>query len=90
MLNFLYVEYPYGSSEAFVEYEMIGLSYFEITYQDHEKVIEAMIGYGFEVTKPNLQQRQYAQDRSHDMGTYPAEDSIVVENGLIVVKLSGN
>ena len=76
--------------EPFVEYEMIGLSYFEITYQDHEKLIEAMIGYGFEVTKPNLQQRQYAQDRSHDMGVYPAEDSIVVENGLIVVKLSGN
>ena len=75
--------------EPFIEYEMIGLSYFEITYQDHEKVIEAMIGYGFEVTKPNLEQRQYAQDRSHEMGSYPAEDSIVVEDGLIVVKLSG-
>lgn len=78
------------SIESIVKYEVIGLSYFEITYQDYEKLTEAMIGYGFEVTKPNLQQRQYAQDRSHDMESYPSENSIVVENGLIVVKLSGN
>ena len=73
--------------ESTREYEVIGHSYFEVTNLDSRKLIEAMIGYGFDISMPNSEQMQYAFDRSNDMDVYPTEGSIVVENGLIVVNL---
>ena len=74
--------------ETIVEYEVIGFSYFEVTPLDPMKCIEAMQGYGFRVRQPSETEIQYAENKKDSMPCWPSNDSVVVENGIIIVRLS--
>ena len=76
------------TDETVVEYEVIGFSYFEVTSLDPMKCIEAMQGYGFSVRQPSESEMQYAEGRKDSIPCWPSSDSVVVENGIIIVRLS--
>lgn len=76
--------------DTITEYELVGYSYFEHTaFYGNDKLIEAMRAYGMNVIKPTEEQIQYACEVVDEMDCWPSgEDSIRIEEGLIIVCLS--
>lgn len=76
------------ADETIIENEVIGFSYFESIPLTSMKVVEAMQAYGFNVSKPSVEQTEYAQSLKDSMECYPSDNCVVIENGLIIVRLS--
>lgn len=76
------------ADETIIENEVIGFSYFESIPLISMKVVEAMQAYGFNVSKPSVEQTEYAQSLKDSMECYPSDNCVVIENGLIIVRLS--
>lgn len=80
--------YPNTPDETLVENEVVGFSYFEVTEIDPKKAAQAMQAYGFRVMTPDFPDYDRAAKLAEEMDCWPSGDSIVVEDGLIVVRLS--
>ena len=75
--------------ESALQQELVGYSYLEETgFYGDNKIIEAMRAYGMNVTYPSPEQRQYAAQKAESMEIWPDIDGILVEDGLIIVRLS--
>ncbi len=73
--------------ESVVEREIIGQTYFEVLVIAQEKAAHAMRAYGFDVTDPTEEQTEYAYSIADQLALYPSQDSIRIEEGLIIVRL---
>ncbi len=80
--------YANTPDETIVENEVVGFSYFEVTEIDPAKAAQAMQAYGFRVMTPDFPDYDRAEELAEEMECWPSEESIVVEDGLIVVRLS--
>lgn len=74
--------------ETVVEREVIGFTYFEVLSVADVKPIHAMRAYGFDVNVPTDEQRNYAYSIADQLGIYPSKESIRIEDGLIIVRMS--
>ena len=77
----------YSNDESIIRNEVIGFSYFLAVTIAPNKLPQAMQAYGFPVCSANEEQRQRAYDIASDLSIWPNENSIYVEDGLIVVRL---
>ncbi len=74
---------------SMVEKEVVGFSYLEANdVSVSGKIVEAMRAYGMNVEKPTDEQIKYAKEVAETMESWPDSEGIVVEDGLIIVKLS--
>ncbi len=71
-----------------VDREIIGQSYFTIVVIAPDKLAQAMRAYGFDVTVPTEEQQEYAESIKDELLVYPNENSMRIEPGLIIVRLS--
>ena len=73
---------------SMVELEVIGYSYFEFNGNyGGTKIIEAMRAYGMNVSNPTDEQCDFASSVADEMDVWPNAGGIVVQNGIIIVKL---
>ncbi len=75
-------------SETLMEYEVIGISYFEVTPIALTKPNEAMQAYGYQISAPTDEQVAYARSIQETLPCWPDADAVYVEDGLIIVRLS--
>ncbi|MCQ2509543.1 MAG: glucosyltransferase domain-containing protein [Lachnospiraceae bacterium] len=68
--------------------EIIGVSYLEILGLDDEKAMQAMQAYGFDISLPTDEQKAYAASIADQLGIWPSESAVRIEEGLIIVRLS--
>ncbi len=77
----------YANDQSIIRNEVIGFSYFLAVSIAPNKLTQAMQAYGFPVCEPNDTQRQRAYELAKDLQIWPNENSICVEDDLIVVRL---
>lgn len=74
--------------ETVVDREVIGFTYFEVLSIAPDKAGRAMRAYGFDVKDATSEQLEYAESIKDQLAVYPSRDSIRIEDGLIIVRMS--
>lgn len=74
-------------TEAYLNYEVIGLSYFNIETDRNINTVDAMQAYRFPVLHATSEQIEYAKSIASDMECWPNPDSVRVIDNLIIVKM---
>lgn len=67
-----------------------GISYFEIENSNalrSHRIVRLMRAVGFDMWEPPGELEEYACQRAESMTVWPAEGSMVCENGLIIIKI---
>ena len=77
----------YGSDESIISQEAIGISFMDWAGVYPDKTLWAMQAYGFCVSMPTQEQKQYGNEVAANIPCWPDVDSVHVEDGLIIVHL---
>lgn len=72
--------------------ETMGYSFFEWDIYSNLGVNSRAIGFmqtlGYDLLKPTIEQYEYAKTEAKKMDVYPSKNSILYDNGLIIIRLS--